>query len=94
MAAINCFSKAIEIDPSYHKAYFNRGSCYAKSSNYEGALSDFNKAIELANTSGEYYYNRAYINFKLDKKKEGCNDLDQAKKYKFKFDEKLYEECN
>jgi tetratricopeptide (TPR) repeat protein len=94
LAAINCFSKAIEIDPSHHKAYFNRGSCYAKSGNYEEALSDFNKAIELASTSGEYYYNRAYINFKLDKKKEGCNDLDQAKKYKFKFDEKLYEQCN
>lgn len=94
LAAINCFSKAIKIDSSYHKAYFNRGSCYAKSGNYQAALSDFDRAIKLSNTFGEYYYNRAYVNFKLGKKQQGCNDLDEAKKYKFNFDEKLYELCN
>ena len=40
-AAIEYFSKAIELEPKYAEAYFNRGNAKFKLSNYTGAIEDF-----------------------------------------------------
>jgi len=46
--AIECFDKAIELDPNYAEAYNNRGLVYYRCLNqYERAIEDFNKSIEL-----------------------------------------------
>ena len=46
-AAIECFTKAIELDPSFPEAYFNRGIVNLRYGNKEKAIIDLGKAGEL-----------------------------------------------
>jgi len=45
--AIECFDKAIGLNPNYAWAYNNRGLTYQYLDQYERAIEDNNKAIEL-----------------------------------------------
>ncbi|CAG8525898.1 18364_t:CDS:10, partial [Racocetra fulgida] len=45
--AIECFSKAIELDPSNHVLYSNRSASYSSLKKYDKALEDANKTVEL-----------------------------------------------
>ncbi|MBI1870446.1 MAG: tetratricopeptide repeat protein [Chlamydiae bacterium] len=45
--AIEDFTKAIEMFPSYEEAYTKRGVSHVRLGEYEAALNDFSKAIEL-----------------------------------------------
>jgi tetratricopeptide (TPR) repeat protein len=44
---IAAYSKAIELNPTFAEAYFNRGLAYFATSKYELAIKDFTKTIEL-----------------------------------------------
>jgi tetratricopeptide (TPR) repeat protein len=46
-AAIDDFTRAIEISPDYAKAYYNRGNVYADSRDFGPAIADFTRAIEI-----------------------------------------------
>ena len=48
LAIIN-YSKALEINPNYANAFYNRGFCYANLKKHELAITDYNKAIEILN---------------------------------------------
>ncbi len=50
-ASIADFDKAIEIDPTFIKPYFNRGITKADMSDYTGAVTDFTKVLELDPTN-------------------------------------------
>jgi hypothetical protein len=52
------FDQAVELDPNYVPAYFNRGNTYLALENYEQAIVDFSKAIELNSDHFGAYYNR------------------------------------
>ena len=56
--AIECFTKAIEIDPKHAEAYDYRGYCYYRMVQYEEALADFEMALKLGSKFSEvgYYY--------------------------------------
>jgi len=54
--AIADYNKAIEIDPNYASAYYNRGISKSNLKDYYGAIADYNKAIELDYTDA--YHNR------------------------------------
>ena len=43
--AIIEYTKAIDIDPNYAKAYDNRGVAYAKEGSFSRAIADFTMAI-------------------------------------------------
>lgn len=45
--AIDCYSRAIEIDPTIWKAYCNRGTLRIMSGDYKTALADLDRAIRL-----------------------------------------------
>ncbi|MFA6026509.1 MAG: tetratricopeptide repeat protein, partial [Ignavibacteriaceae bacterium] len=45
--AIQNYSKAIEINPHFAKAYYLRGNAKVELSNYNGAIEDYNNAIEI-----------------------------------------------
>lgn len=92
--ATGCFSKVLSINSNHSKSYFNRGCCFAIMEKYEQALNDFSSAIRLDSHNGEYYYNRAYVNMKIGAKNNACFDLEKSKKYGFKFNEALFEQCN
>ena len=52
------FNKALEIDPKYADAYYNRGTVYANKGQYNRAISDFNKVIKIKPRHTLAYYNR------------------------------------
>lgn len=62
-AAIFAYNKAIELNPYYAEAYFNRGMAKAKSSDIEGCIFDFTKTITIDPNHAGGYYNRgnAYL---------------------------------
>jgi tetratricopeptide (TPR) repeat protein len=43
--AIDAYSRAIEIDSSFARAYFNRGKAYAEMGRYDEAIADYEMAI-------------------------------------------------
>jgi tetratricopeptide (TPR) repeat protein len=47
-AALNAFTKAIELYPKFFGSYLNRGFAYDMLGNQQQAINDYNKAIELA----------------------------------------------
>ena len=46
--AIERYSYAIELDPNFGPAYFNRGIAYEEKKEYDKAIRDFTEAIELS----------------------------------------------
>lgn len=45
--AINYYNKAIELNPNYAEAYFERGNLKYKLENYEEVLEDIERASEI-----------------------------------------------
>jgi tetratricopeptide (TPR) repeat protein len=70
--AIASHTKAIELDPRYVEAYYNRGIAYRSKGQYDQAIADYTKIIELNPRIAEAYYNRgvAYA--------DGKGQFDQA----------------
>jgi tetratricopeptide (TPR) repeat protein len=54
--AIECFGKAIELDPDEGLYYNNRASAYFRLEQYEKAIEDYGKAIELCPYNAFWYY--------------------------------------
>jgi hypothetical protein len=50
-AAIEAYTRAIEVDPSYAPAYYNRACVYLVKKNYDGLIKDTTKALELGHAS-------------------------------------------
>ncbi len=58
--AIADFTKALEIDPNYAKAYGNRGITYAEKGQPDEAIADFNKALQINPKDAEAYTYRGW----------------------------------
>ena len=56
--AISNYTKAIELDPNYAKAYGNRGLAKKNKGDLIGAMADYNRAIELDPSLAQVYFNR------------------------------------
>ncbi len=54
--AIDEFTKAVELDPDYTKAYVARGKLYDKAGNKEAAIDDFSKAVVFEPKNKELFY--------------------------------------
>ncbi len=54
--AIDEFTKAIEVDPDYTKAYVKRGKLYDKAGNKDAAIEDFSKAVVFEPKNKELFY--------------------------------------
>jgi tetratricopeptide (TPR) repeat protein len=54
--AIEQYTKAIELDPDYDKAYIQRAMTYTKLEDYEKAAADFDRAIVFNEKDAELYY--------------------------------------
>ena len=57
---IELYTKAIELNPNYKMAYYNRGLAYRKKGDNDQAISNYNKAIELDNKYAKAYNNRGF----------------------------------
>jgi len=54
--AIENYDKAIELNPEYEKAYYNRGLAFACKEDYDKAIVDIKKVIEIKPNFAEAYY--------------------------------------
>lgn len=88
--AIKLYTKAIKINPTVDQVYFNRGTQYGNTFDFENAILDYNKSIELNPDYKEAYANRgnAKINTYTSKgnikptpeqTKSACEDFHKAK---------------
>src|SRR5690606_11674446 len=59
------YNEALQLDPEFSEAYYNRGITYLIMSDYDHAIEDFSKAISLKNKYSDAYYQRglAYLDF-------------------------------
>jgi tetratricopeptide (TPR) repeat protein len=65
--AIDAYSKAIELDPNYFKAYISRADCYEKVNKKEEAIEDYKKAIAFAPKEKDLYYKAGKLQADLQK---------------------------
>jgi len=59
--AIEYLDKAIELDPNFSIAYYNRGRNHDRKYYYEDAISDYSRAIELDPEYAWAYVNRGWV---------------------------------
>jgi tetratricopeptide (TPR) repeat protein len=89
--ALDCYNKAIVIDPSAAH-YFNRGNTFDELGRYREALSDFNSSITLDPNLAAAYISRGLTYSNLKEHENALADftkaidLDTKEKYKAYFD--------
>ena len=77
--AIADYTKAIEINPQYAPAYYNRG--FAKDEglgDHQGAIADYNKAIAINPQDATAYSNRGIAKELVGDLKGACADWKEA----------------
>ena len=68
--AIADYDKAIELNPKYFNAYYNRGTAKDGLKQYKESIADYDKAIELDPKYFDAYYNRGFAYLELAQKKK------------------------
>ena len=76
--AIKNFSKAIELNPNNHHAYFYRARSRKSLRDYQSAVEDYSYAIKLNPKSSMAYTERGFCLSKLDMKKQAIKDFNKA----------------
>ena len=76
--ATDCYSKAIEVDPSNPIYYSNRAFCHIRLEAYGSAIEDATKAIECDPKFIKAYYRRGAALFALSKLKDARKDFQQV----------------
>ncbi len=77
--AIECYAKAIEMEPDHSGAYYEKGYCYDKKNEQKMAVDNFTKAIDCNNNWGSFsdlslaYYSRARSYYALRTNDENRN---------------------
>jgi len=71
-SAVTDFSKIIELNPEYARAYYERGLCYSELRVKNREIEDYTRAIELNFRTQEVFMNRgkAYMSLARDEKDE------------------------
>jgi tetratricopeptide (TPR) repeat protein len=76
--SVECYDLAIEINPEYAEAYYNRGLAKAIQQHYNEAIADYTTAIEINPKYADAYYNRGLTKFHLQCYKEAIADYTTA----------------
>lgn len=79
--AIADFSRAITLDASNHRAFYNRACACHKKRDYIGAIQDFTIALQLDPNHAEAYLNRGLIHHELGLQQAALSDLKTASKH-------------
>lgn len=82
--AIAEYDKALQINPGYALAYYNRANAYARSMQFDKAILDYTKTIEIMKKNrtrlylDDVYYNRACVYKAKGELDEAINDYTTA----------------
>jgi tetratricopeptide (TPR) repeat protein len=77
--AIEDYTAALIITPTFYEALENRGAIKDEMGDYEGAIADYTKSIELNPKSSISYLNRGNSKYRKGDKKGACDDWTKAK---------------
>jgi len=72
------YNKAIEINPNYELAFYNRGFAWIAKQDYNRAIADFNKVIEINPNSASAYVSRGSIRRALKEYNTAIVDYNNA----------------
>jgi tetratricopeptide (TPR) repeat protein len=61
--AVADYNRAIEVDPGYALAFYNRGMTYHAQQKFDQAMADINQAIKLNPNYGKAFYERGMANY-------------------------------
>jgi len=78
LGAIRAFAQAIRLDPTYQRAFLNRGMVYERIGNGQQAIDDYSRAIQLAPDNAKVYYARGLALRHLGRELEAIVDLKKA----------------
>ena len=87
-SAMKEFSTAIEIDPAYSLAYYNRALIHYRNGDLESSLTEYNKAIELEPNNPYWTYERGFLHLQLGYRDKAINDLERSLELGLSFNEK------
>jgi tetratricopeptide (TPR) repeat protein len=76
--AITAFTRAIELNPKYAKAYGGRGVAYSRLGKHNKAIKDFNKVIGLNPKNAEAYGGRGFAYAGLGNHNQAIKDYSKA----------------
>ena len=77
-SAIGEFTRAIELDPGYYYAYYNRALVYYQSGKLESSLADYKKAMELHPDNVYWTIERGFLYMQLGDREKAIIDLERA----------------
>jgi tetratricopeptide (TPR) repeat protein len=92
--AIEYYTKAIELDPNFGRAYLNRGISKSKLKDYSGAIADYTKAIEIDPNDALAYFNRGLSKYYLDDRFGACKDVRKAQELGYDDSVLMSHACN
>ena len=76
--AIKLFNEAIELNPNYSEAYYDRGLAYFDLGQKERTIQDYSKAIELVPDNFFYYESRGECYQELKQYEKAIQDFSKA----------------
>jgi tetratricopeptide (TPR) repeat protein len=72
------YQKAIQIEPMYSDAYFNKGITYTEQGKMKKAIKFYNKAIKLNPSDARLFNNRGYVHHETRKYYNAVRDFSYA----------------
>lgn len=76
--AINSYSEAIELNPGFSEAFFQRASIYRNIPDNDKAIEDYSRAIRLDEKNPRYYTGRALCYYDMQNTGSAIKDLTRA----------------
>ena len=76
--AMDEFTRAIEIDPGYYYAYYNRARVYYESGELESSIAEYSKAIDLNPDNVYWTIERGLIYLELGEREKAILDLERS----------------
>ena len=76
--AVRALAQAIQLNPTFQRAFVNRGMVYERIGNAQQAIDDYSRAIQLAPDDAKVYYARGILLRHLGREREAIVDLRKA----------------
>ena len=92
--AIECFSRALEIDPENAEAWYNKGNTLYNMEKYKEAIECYDKVIKIDPVDTTAWYNKALIYSLLKDRKNTLQSLDQLVKLNKKYEQIVMKDKN
>jgi tetratricopeptide (TPR) repeat protein len=80
---IETYTQAIQLNPNYAKAYYNRALTHQRLGELESAIADYSESLRLNPEYARAYHNRGIARAHIGEKQTALDDLRQASKYFF-----------